>query len=57
VEVLIRLEGTEPPTGTVLLIAAEDRPYEYLVALPFIGWLGLLRVLAMLVGKDGARDR
>ena len=43
-DVLIRLERTEPPAGTVLpprYTHAADPD-----ALPFVGWLGLLRVLS-----------
>lgn len=46
-DVLIRLERTEPPAGTVLpprdTNAADPDP------LPFVGWLGLLRALSEIV--------
>jgi hypothetical protein len=52
VEVLIRLDRLEPPGGTVELrrhgsFAGAGTP------LPFVGWLGLLRVLAEVVGAAG----
>jgi len=46
-DVLIRLERTEPPAGTVLpprATTAADPD-----ALPFVGWLGLLRALSEIV--------
>jgi hypothetical protein len=47
-DVLIRLERMEPPAGKVVPLrdtnAASPDP------LPFVGWLGLLRVLAEVVG-------
>ncbi|MDQ3671207.1 MAG: hypothetical protein M3364_02035 [Actinomycetota bacterium] len=46
-DVVIRLDRIEPPAGMVLLPsdanAASPDP------LPFVGWLGLLRVLAEVV--------
>jgi hypothetical protein len=45
-DVLIRLERTEPPVGVVVTSDETDglaRP------LPFVGWLGLLRALADVV--------
>lgn len=51
-DVLIRLDRLEPPGGTV-----ELRPHGSLAdagaALPFVGWLGLLRVLAEVVRSAG----
>jgi hypothetical protein len=43
VELLIRLEREQPPAGTVVPIRESEPPPS---ALPFVGWLGLLRVLA-----------
>lgn len=45
-DVLIRLEHTEPPAGMV--VPPEDRDGS-VPALPFVGWLGLLRALAEVV--------
>lgn len=42
-DMLIRLERTEPPAGMV--VPPRNAPAG-LEPLPFIGWLGLLRVLA-----------
>jgi hypothetical protein len=42
-EVLIRLTRESPPAGTVMAVDARERPSS---ALPFVGWLGLLRALA-----------
>jgi hypothetical protein len=51
-DVLIRLERTEPPAGTVLpprhANSAGADP------VPFVGWLGLLRALSEIV--RGATD-
>jgi hypothetical protein len=45
VDVLIRLDRLEPPRGTVVAHPhGSDTQAE--AALPFVGWLGLLRVLA-----------
>ena len=45
-DVLIRLERTEPPAGTVVPPCDTSEGGE---PLPFVGWLGLLRVLAEVV--------
>ncbi len=42
VVIRIRLETEEPPTGTVSLEGPEAPTF------PFVGWLGLLRVLSQL---------
>jgi hypothetical protein len=42
----IWLETNEPPTGTVVLLEGET-------PLPFVGWLGLLRVLSELFNGNG----
>jgi len=42
VVIRIRLDTEDPPTGAVSLEAPESP------TLPFVGWLGLLRVLAQL---------
>jgi hypothetical protein len=42
----IWLETNEPPTGTVVLLEGET-------PVPFVGWLGLLRVLSELFGRNG----
>lgn len=42
-ELLIRLERERPPAGTVVSIRESEPPSS---ALPFVGWLGLLRALA-----------
>ena len=46
-DVLIRLERTEPPAGTVL--PPGDTNASRPDALPFVGWLGLLRALSEIV--------
>ena len=46
-DVLIRLERTEPPAGTVLPPRATTAVGPD--ALPFVGWLGLLRALSEIV--------
>ena len=46
-DVLIRLERTEPPAGTVLPLRNTNAAGPE--ALPFVGWLGLLRVLSEIV--------
>jgi hypothetical protein len=51
---LIRLEHAEPPVGLVLRLREEERPApETGDALPFVGWLGLLRALSELVQEEG----
>jgi hypothetical protein len=45
VVITIRLTATEPPAGCVSLPGEAE--------LPFVGWLGLLRVLADLFGSRG----
>lgn len=47
-ELLIRLEHDEPPTGTVVPVRDTD-PAPSAVA--FVGWLGLLRVLAEVIAE------
>lgn len=42
-ELIIQLERDQPPMGTVRAVRDSERPSS---ALPFVGWLGLLRVLA-----------
>lgn len=49
--VLIRLDRGEPPVGTVLPLEAGSE----IVAVPFVGWLGLLRALADLIGQGEGR--
>jgi hypothetical protein len=52
VDVLIRLEQPEPPVGMVLPLRDPDHPmFESGGAVPFIGWLGLLRALSEIVGE------
>jgi len=46
-DVLIRLERMEPPAGSV--VPPWDRNAASPDPLPFVGWLGLLRVLAEVV--------
>lgn len=47
VEVLIRLDCEQPPKGTVVPLPDGEPPEGSLArALPFVGWLGLLRALA-----------
>lgn len=56
--VLIRLERGEPPVGTVLPLP--DPPTasgEVEAALPFAGWLGLLRVLGQVLESAEPADR
>jgi hypothetical protein len=54
VDVLIRLERQQPPTGTVCLLREDERLASAASeALPFVGWLGLLRALAEVVGEAG----
>ena len=52
VDVLIMLERTEPPAGTVVPLRHRERGSEG-DELPFVGWLGLLRVLAAVIGPSG----
>jgi len=54
-DVLIRLERSEPPAGTVLQLGQEERrpTSETGEALSFVGWLGLLRVLSEVVREAG----
>jgi hypothetical protein len=52
VDVLIRLEREEPPVGTVVELRAEQSEAHAQTALPFAGWLGLLRALAEVVGEQ-----
>ncbi len=47
VVIRIQLETEEPPTGTVSLEGREAP------AFPFVGWLGLLRVLSQLFSSAG----
>ena len=42
-ELLIRFEHDEPPAGTIVRVRDTDPAPS---AVPFVGWLGLLRVLA-----------
>jgi hypothetical protein len=42
-EIRVRIEDNEPPIGSA---QADGAPH------PFVGWLGLLRVLAELLGSD-----
>jgi hypothetical protein len=54
VDVLIRLEHAQPPAGLVRRLREEERPApETRDALPFVGWLGLLRALSELVREAG----
>lgn len=46
-DVLIRLDRGEPPVGTVVPLGVDSA----IVAVPFVGWLGLLRALANLIGQ------
>lgn len=46
-DVVIRFERIEPPAGTVL--RQNDATATSTDPLPFVGWLGLLRVLAEVV--------
>ena len=46
------LERTEPPAGTVVPLRHRERGSEG-DELPFVGWLGLLRVLAVVIGPSG----
>lgn len=45
-DVLIRLERTEPPAG---MVVPPEEANGSAQPLPFVGWLGLLRVLAEIV--------
>ena len=47
VVIRIQLETEEPPTGTVSLEGQE------VSRIPFVGWLGLLRVLSQLFSSAG----
>jgi hypothetical protein len=54
VDVLIRLARAEPPVGTVLRVGEpEPAQSEAWEAVPFMGWLGLLRALSEVVGEAG----
>jgi hypothetical protein len=56
VDVLIRLERDGPPEGTVSPVREEERPASHPGdALPFVGWLGLLRALAELMSAADER--
>ena len=51
-ELRVTFEPGEPPCGRVALVGRPDE--ESRVAIPFIGWLGLLRVLSDLFAEpDG----
>jgi hypothetical protein len=50
VDVLIRLERMEPPAGTV--VPRCDQGLSVAAPLPFVGWLGLIRVLAEVVRAE-----
>jgi hypothetical protein len=56
-DVLIRLDHGEPPVGTVVPLGADDAiGADYAIAaVPFVGWLGLLRALSNLIGQAEGR--
>jgi hypothetical protein len=52
VDVLIRLDREQPPAGTVFPVRRRDAPETgAATALPFVGWLGMLRALAEVVNE------
>jgi hypothetical protein len=52
VDVLIRLERTDPPSGTVVVVREELSAAEP-DAPGFTGWLGLLRALSEVLEQAG----
>jgi hypothetical protein len=52
-DVLIRLEREGPPAGTVFPMRETTGTA---APVPFVGWLGLLRVLAEIVGEPRDPD-
>ncbi len=49
------LDGVEPPGGTLWVVSASEPvpDREHAGAVPFVGWLGLLRALSEVTGTAG----